>query len=184
MRRKTARHELAKDIFFIIIGIGIAIALARSGFLDWLIVVFGGGIIASFIAGVFFTSMFTIAPASVVLAHLIGTMPIPTLVISGALGALCGDLMLFFFIRDRFTDDLKHSFKPSFVKHVVHSFHFGFLKWLSPILGAAVIVSPLPDEVGLTLMGLTKTRVVVLIPISFSMNILAIYLLVWFTSLV
>ncbi len=184
MRRTTARHELVKDILFILLGVIIAVVLSWIGFFDWFIGLMGNGVVASFVAGVFFTSAFTIAPASVTFAHLAGTVPINTLAIWGALGALCGDLILFFFIRDRFAEDLKRSFKPSFIKHIAHSFHFGFLKWLSPILGAIIIASPLPDELGLTLMGLSKTRIVLLVPVSFVMNLLGIYLLVWFASVI
>lgn len=183
MRHNTARHDLIKDILFICLGIFIALVFSRSGFLDEIIGFLGNGVMASFVAGIFFTSVFTIAPASVAMIHLVQNTPIGTVVLWGALGALCGDLILFFFIRDRFADDLKHSFKPSFVKHIVRSFHFGFLKWFSPILGAFIIASPLPDELGLTLMGLSKMRVIVLVPISFFMNALGIYLLVYFASL-
>ena len=73
-------------------------------------------------------------------------------------GAMLGDLIIFFFIRDRFADDIIHSMKPSVSRHVLNSFHLGFLKWISPILGALIIASPLPDEFGLTLLGLSKTR--------------------------
>lgn len=184
MRRNIARHDLLKDLFFIFLGVFIAIALSWSGFLDNFIAFLGDGILASFVAGIFFTSAFTIAPASIAFAHLAETVPVSTLAIWGALGALCGDLILFFFIRDRFAEDLKRSLKPSFVKHIAHSFHFGFLKWLSPVIGAMIIASPLPDELGLTLMGLSKTRLALLVPISFIMNLAGIYLLVWFASVV
>jgi hypothetical protein len=184
MCRTTAHHELVKDIVFIFLGVIIAVVLAGSGFLDGFIGFLGNGIIASFVAGVFFTSAFTIAPASVVFVPLVEPIPISTLALWGALGALCGDLILFFFIRDRFANDIKNSFRPSFIRHIAHSFHFGFLKWLAPILGAFIIASPLPDELGLTLMGLSKTRVAVMVPISFVMNLLGIYLLVWFASVI
>lgn len=183
-RLNSARNNLARDLLFIGIGIVIAIVISRSGLLDVLLRILGDGAAASFIAGIFFTSAFTIAPSSVALAHIMQTTPIFTVASWGAFGALCGDLILFFFIRDRFSEDLKRSLKPSFVKHILSSFHFGFLKWLSPILGALIIASPLPDELGLTLMGLSKMRVTILIPVSYVMNWLGIYALVWFAQLV
>lgn len=177
MRRHKAQSQLFKDILYILLGVCIAVVLSRSGLLDTVLNLLGSGAVACFLAGIFFTSAFTIAPASVALASLAQSTPMATIVLWGALGALCGDLILFFFIRDRFADDLKQSLKPSFVKHILHSFHFGFLKWLAPILGAAIIASPLPDELGLTLMGLSKTRLALLVPVSFIMNALGIYLL-------
>ena len=178
--QSRARLHLLKDLFFILTGAVIAIALAKSGWLDVILAFLGSVPVASFIAGIFFTSAFTIAPSSVALSHLIESSSLLTVALWGALGALCGDLILFFFIRDRFAEDLQHSLKPSLLKHIMSSFHLGFMKWLAPILGAFIIASPLPDELGLTLMGLSRVRLAVLIPVSFIMNALGIYALVWF----
>ncbi len=182
--RTRARQEFTKDIFFVLIGVGVTLFLTWSGTLDVILSYFGNTVIASFFSGIFFTSVFTLAPASVAFARLAGTAPIEMIALWGALGAMIGDLILFFFIRDRFADDLIHSLKPSFAKHLANSFHLGFLKWLSPILGALIIASPLPDELGLTLLGLSRTRLIVLMPVSFLMNMLGIYSVVWFAHLI
>lgn len=184
MAYKKARRALARDIVFILLGVCIALVLVKTGFIDGMIYVLGSGAFASFVAGIFFTSAFTIAPSSVALARLIETVPIHSVAIWGALGALCGDLILFFFIKDRFAEDLKRSLKPSLLKHILASFHLGFMKWLSPVLGALIIASPLPDELGLTLMGMSKVKLAILVPVSFVMNALGIYALVWFASFV
>lgn len=182
--RSRAKRELAKDVFFVLIGALIALTMSQIGAVDWLVSKLGGNVVASFVSGIFFTSVFTVAPASVVLAHIAERIPLPTVALWGALGAMCGDLLLFFFIRDRFADDLLNTLKPSLVRHVVNSFHFGFLKWLSPVLGALIIASPLPDEFGLTLLGLSKVRLAVLMPVSFIMNIIGIYGISWFGHIV
>ena len=182
-RRKRARHGLARDFLFIFLGAVFALALSYSGIIDGIIRLFGNTAIASFVSGIFWTSVFTIAPASVALAHIALTdMPL-SVALWGAFGAMCGDLILFLFIRDRFTDNLLDSVRPSITKHILSSFHLGFVKWLSPLLGALIIASPLPDELGLTLMGLSKTRVAVLMPISFVMNMLGIYFIIWFSGI-
>jgi hypothetical protein len=184
MRRKKAGQELAKDVFFILIGIAIAIVLANSGAIDMLVDLLGGQAIASFAAGIFFTSAFTLAPATIALAHISAQTPILEVALWGGLGAMCGDLALFLFIRDRFGDDIKAVFKSSFLsKHFLNSFHVGFMKWLSPLVGAVIIASPLPDEFGLGLMGLSKTRLYVLMPISFVMNVIGIYIVAQFAQL-
>jgi hypothetical protein len=99
----------------------------------------------------------------------------------GGLGAMFGDLILFLFIRDRFADDLKKVFRPSSTKYLLKSLHFGFMRWLSPVIGAIIIASPLPDEFGITLLGMSKMKVIVLMPIAFVMNMLGIYLLIEFS---
>jgi len=178
---KNARKELIKDFVFVLLGAVIAITLSRLGVVDYIVNIIGNEIVVSFLAGIFFTSVFTIAPSAIALVSISGVSNF-TIALWGALGALCGDLILFYFIRDRFVDDLVASIKPSVMKKIMHSFHLGFMKWVSPLLGALIIASPLPDELALTLLGLSKTRVAVLIPISFIMNFLGILALLVFAE--
>ncbi|MDO8655762.1 MAG: hypothetical protein Q7K45_00860, partial [Nanoarchaeota archaeon] len=113
MRRKTAQRGLKRDLFFILFGVVVAIILSRFGVINWFVDILGGQIMASFVAGIFWTSAFTIAPSSIAFANINGSMPIMTIALWGALGATCGDLILFFFIRDRLADDIMNSMKPS-----------------------------------------------------------------------
>jgi len=176
MRKIKAKRELAKDVLLVFLGAVLALLLSELGVINFIIDFIGNEILASFFAGIFFTSIFTVAPASIALVD-IGGINIATVSFWGALGALCGDLVLFFFIRDRFSKNLMASIRPSVLKSILKSFHLGFMKWLSPLVGAFIIASPLPDELGLTLLGLSKTKVAILIPISFVMNFAGIYLL-------
>lgn len=182
---KKNGYALMHDILFIGLGIALAIALSKSGIIDGLLsFVHEYYVVASFIAGVFFTSAFTLAPSSVALARIAEHAPLPQVAFWGGLGAMFGDLILFFFIRDRFAEDLKGAFKKATLRKFMHTFHFGFLKWLAPILGALIIASPLPDEFGISLLGMSKIRTAVLVPVSFVMNVLGIYLLVAFAALI
>ena len=183
MRRIKAKKDLAKDLALVFLGAVIAFTLSHLGFITWLIDLIGNEILASFFSGIFFTSIFTIAPASIALTNISGTSMI-AISFWGALGALCGDLILFFFIRDRFAKDVMASMKPSVIRTIFRTFHFGFMKWLSPIIGALIIASPLPDEFGLALLGFSKTKLSLLIPISFVMNFVGIYALLWLVNVV
>lgn len=178
-RNKAARKELKKDLLLILVGCILALVIVNSGVLKAILNLVGNPAAAAFLAGIFFTSAFTLVPASFALVSLTDLAPLHTIALLGALGAMVGDVIIFLFIRDRFADDLMNAMKPSVLRHVLNSFHLGFMKWLSPILGALIIASPLPDEFGLTLLGLSKTRLVVLMPIAFAMNWLGIYLVVW-----
>jgi len=182
MRKVNPRHELTKDIVFVVAGAFIAVVLSNLGVVDKLVGLFGNVELASFVAGMFFTSVFTIAPASVALAHIASDTPSYIVALWGALGAVFGDLVIFYFIRDRFSEDFMNSFGSTFLRHLFASFHVGFYKWLSPILGALIIASPLPDELGITLLGFSKTKTLSLVPISFAGNVLGIYLIVWFSA--
>ncbi len=180
MKRKS---RLKKDFLIIVFSFLLAYALYRFGVInDFLSSTAEFKILGSFVAGLFFTSAFTIAPASVALAGLAMSGQVPLVAFWGALGALFGDLILFFVIRDVFADDLMKVLKRVFHRHIFSSFHLGFIKWLAPFLGALIIASPLPDELGLALMGLSKTRLIVLVPISFIFNFIGILGLVFITQ--
>lgn len=167
--------RLRKDFFVILISALVAWGLVRIGAVsNFLTLTQEYKILGSFFAGIFFTSAFTIAPASVALGGLASSGPIFLVAFWGAIGAVFGDLILFFFIRDVFADDLMKFLRKFWKNHVFPSFHLGFLKWFMPFLGGMIIASPLPDELGLTLMGLSRTHVAVLIPLSFIFNFLGI----------
>lgn len=185
-KKKNNDPALLYDVIIITASISMATVLSRLGVIDSIVYDLRNyAILTTFLAGLFFTSTFTIAPASVAIVHIAQHMPLPGLALWGALGAVCGDLILFFFIRDRFAKDLINTFSsPATVRHILHSFHFGFLKWLSPVLGALIIASPLPDEFGISLLGMSKVKVYVLIPISYAMNFVGIYTLVGFANLI
>ncbi len=136
-----------------------------------------------FVAGIFFTSAFTIAPAAIVLSHLSTVLPAHWVIIFGALGAVVGDYILFYFIRDRFSVHLKKALRHTHWRAFFRSFHFGFLKWLSPILGALIIASPLPDEFGIMLMGISRMQTRLFLLIAFLMNMLGVAGVVLFSHL-
>lgn len=167
-------ERLYRDLLIVGAALALTLYLSQTGFIAETLsrleqqVAFG-----SFIAGIFFTSVFTLAPASIILAEL-SLMGSPLLVaLFGGLGAMFGDAILFLFVRDIFAEDLRYFLK----RHRIHLFtlpHFGFLRWLYPLVGALIIASPLPDELGLALLGITKTKLSLLLPLAFVMNFIGI----------
>lgn len=175
--RAHARKNLKEDLINVGVSVLIAWFLISSGALShFLAGTDAGKIFESFVVGIFFTSAFTLAPAAIFLGELSHHISPWTVALFGALGAMCGDLILFLYIRDRLADDIKALFPKRAVRHFLNSFHLGFWKWLAPVLGALIIASPLPDEFGLSLLGLSRTRTAVLLPVAFVMNFLGILL--------
>ena len=54
----------------------------------------------------------------------------------------------------------------------------GPLWWLGPLCGIIIIASPLPDEIGLFMMGLSRIRMIWFIPLAFIVNAGGIFLVV------
>jgi hypothetical protein len=168
-------ERLYRDLLFVLGGILLTILLIQLGMFEALRTSLAERVaLGSFISGVFFTSVFTLAPAAVALAELMDLASPITVAWWGALGGMFGDAMLFLFIRDIFAEDLREFLDDHPRFRVFSQFHFGFLKWLYPLIGAVIIASPLPDELGLAMLGLTKTKLVILLPIAFAMNFLGI----------
>ncbi len=164
-------------MFFIVLSILVAFIFIRLGVANKIVSLSEEGkILGSFLAGIFFTSAFTISPASIAIAILSKTTPILTLAFCGACGAVLGDMILFLFIRDKFAEDLEEALRHYHDRKLTRFFHRKFFHWLTPLVGALVIASPLPDEMGITMLGFSRIRIWALMTISFAMNFLGILL--------
>lgn len=165
----------ARTYFVLAVSIYVAIELLRTGVIEaWVMLAFPHVIPGSLIAGAFFTSLFTVAPASVVLieiAHVSSPWLVATI---GAAGAVLGDLFIFLFVRDSIAQNAPFFLTPRQRRSIRHTFGRPFLRWLLPLAGALIIASPLPDELGLALMGLSRMPTRWFIPLSYTMNFLGI----------
>jgi hypothetical protein len=169
------KDHLIQDAFFIVCAIYFAIFINDKGYVDALIQHFGEfKYLAIFISGIFFTSAFTTPTSIAFLSHLAQDTNLATLAFTGALGAVCGDYIIFKFIKDRVVEDLNLLFKFSKIKRLPLIFRTRLFKYFIPFVGALIISSPLPDELGLTLLGLSKIKDRYFFPISIVMNFLGI----------
>jgi len=169
-------NNLIRDIGIIIFSIIVAILLIKTGAIYEIIKQTRDlWFLDSFIAGMFFTSVFTTIPAIVTLGEIAqSSQSVIPVAIFGGLGALCGDLIIFRFMRDRFGEDIMRLIKNSGNGRLRSVVRLKFFRWLTFFLGALVIASPLPDELGLTMMGFSKTKISLFIPVSFTLNFLGI----------
>ncbi len=168
--------ELFNDVVVIVLVSLVVYAIAQLGILAGLFQLLEGHTtIAAFIAGMFFTSAFTITPAAVVLAHILETAPLQHIALIGALGGVVGDLVIFSVLKKTIVTPSLRSIARSRVRRRVTSiFNNGLFKWVAPAVGALIIASPLPDELGLALMGISRTRIWLIAGIAFVMNFLGI----------
>ncbi len=121
-----------------------------------------------FVAGFFYTSVLTIGPAAVAILEIAEHNSIWAISLIGALGAVIADSLLFTLVKKEVAPELptqKLSRNP-------------ILRFLWPILGFLIIVSPLPDELGLAFLGISGTRNWKFLLVSFSANFLGIFLLI------
>jgi membrane protein DedA with SNARE-associated domain len=125
----------------------------------------------------FFTSIFTTALSIASFSAIAHTQNIFITASIGAIGAVIGDLFLFTIFRKTLRKDVDHiTSVPKYDKYF-SIFRRRMFRWIIPLVGALIIASPLPDELGIAMMGLSSMRVALLIPISFTMNFLGILLI-------
>jgi len=167
----NGKNNLSRDLALIIFSILLAIILVQTGALEFLIdSTTSIKFIGAFFAGIFFISIFTVSPAAVVLAEILKTNQILETAFMAASGALIGDLIIFRFVRNNISNDFKYLLEQTGLKRFKKIFHLKFFHWLAPFLGALIIASPLPDELGISLLGLSKIKLRYFIPLSYILN--------------
>ncbi len=173
--QNVCRH-LADDTGAIVTSVVIAYLLVRTGAISDVVQWADGYLfLKSFVAGMFFTSVFTTAPAVVLLAEIADVSQSVFLVaFVGALGAMTVDLFIFRFIRDNLGDDVFCIIGSERGTKMRSLFRLKFFRWFTFLLGGLIIASPLPDELGLAMLGLSKTHPRTLIAVSYVFNFLGI----------
>jgi hypothetical protein len=167
------------DVLIIIVSVAVALALSQTGILMSLLASAAGWqLVGSFVAGLFFTSVFTTAPAIVALGEISLVHPLLSVALFGAIGAVVGDLIIFRFVRDRFSEHvLTLVGHRSLGKRVQALLKLRLFRWVSFFVGGLVIASPLPDELGISLLGFSKLTTQSFIVLSFSFNFVGIVLI-------
>ena len=142
------------------------------------------GYLGAFVAGIFFVSTFTVAPAGLVLYRLAENLhPVEVALLAG-LGAMVGDYIIFRFMKDKVFEELAPLFRQLHTPKVRTLFKSPYFGWLMPLTGALIIASPVPDEVGVSMLGLSKIRPWQFFLVTFTLNALGIFLIVTAAKLI
>lgn len=175
---KTTRNILIKTAIFIF-SLSFGWFLVKSGYLHSLISsILPYQFIAEFIAGMLYTSFLT-SPISVAMLLVLAGQGNPIMIaLLGGLGAACGDLLLVRIFRDNYkkeVDGVSRELQLQKIDNFLKKFH---LEFLIPLLGAIIIASPFPDEIGLLMLGISKLEYKQIAMVSFILNSAGILLIV------
>lgn len=169
-----------KNISLLLLGIVFTFFLLTFELFQNTIVRLGSfGYLGSFVAGIFFVSTFTVVPSGTSL-FLLGQNLNPYLlaIIAGS-GAVIGDLIIFRFVKDELYHEIgklaQEVIRKKYIKRIVQIRTFSYLL---PLVGAIIIASPFPDELGIAMMGLTKIKTAKLVVLTFILNTFGIFLIV------
>ena len=169
-----------RNIILFVVGFIVAILLFRiQGFKLFVQSIGNLGYLGAFIAGLLFVSTFTVAMSSIILVTLSQSLPIPLVILVAGMGAVIGDLLIFRFIKDNVADEITPIYNElvnrSHIKKILHTKYFS---WTLPVMGTLIIASPLPDELGVSLLGLSQIRLLRFLLISWISHTVGMSILV------
>lgn len=162
----------------ILISVLVAIVLSQNEtFKNWLLNLGSLEYIGALLAGMIFVSSFTAAISIVVIGIMAQNINPIALGLIGGVGAVIGDYLIFKLVRSHLQDELSMLFGKegtSYVKTVLRS---RYIAWMLPLLGVAIIASPLPDELGVSLLGIAQISEARFILISYISNAVGILMI-------
>lgn len=165
-----------KNLSVVILSLFIAFLLSRSEVFHLFLLQLGNlGHVGALVAGMLYASVFTVGPGALIILTLAEELSLFEICIIAGLGGLIGDLLIFRFIKDNLTEEIMPIYHHLGGRHLKRMFQTKYTKWLLPIIGALIIASPFPDEVGISLMGISKMKNSYFILVSFTLNVLGIF---------
>lgn len=169
-----------KNLFIVCVGILGAVCLSRiDAFREILLHLGSWGYVGAFFGGILFVSTFTVATGGIILFSLAQYLhPVEIALVAG-LGAVVGDLLIFRLIKNDLQTELRTIYNSRLNgRHISRLLHTKYFSWSLPVIGAIIIASPLPDEIGISLMGLSKIKTFKFVFVSFLLNTIGIFLAV------
>lgn len=176
MKARALRQRLFGDLAVIALAVTAVIIFELLGVIHYFLELTKGyGLIESFVSGALFTSAFT-TPFSIAVFYELGADKAPLLqtALVGAAGAVCGDYLLFRFIRDRFGEDLLLLIKKAGRARFRGFMEMRLFRYLTFVVAGLIIASPLPDELAVSLLGFSKVKSLPFMVVSFVFNFLGI----------
>ena len=142
------------------------------------------GYISAFIAGTLFVSTFGFATGAVTLLVLAEKLNIFELGIIAGAGGVLGDFLLFRFVKDRLIDEVAPIYERVEGNHLHKILHTKHFRWMFPVIGAVIMASPLPDELGVSLMGISKMKTWKFLILAFILDFTSVILILLASNLI
>lgn len=140
--------------------------------------------VGSFVAGMLYVSTATAALGILLIANLAKTLPAIEIAFLAGLGGAIADFAIFRFFRDSLAKEIAPIYSKLGGKHLTKLIYRKSFRWSLPIIGALIIASPLPDEIGISLMGINKMKSLNFFLLSFALDVAGLFLFVSAFSLI
>lgn len=178
MRKKGVSNF---DRWILLIGsIAIAIYLIKTSLITQIISSMGDlQIIGVLISGFLFGFFFSIVPATIALIYFANSMNPFMVAFIAAIGTMIGNILVFKLIRDELPDEIEEIVEEIHLEKIRKS----KFKWIIPGIAGFIIISPLPDELGISLLGASKFKTSTFMLISFVLSFIGILIITSITRM-
>ncbi|MBN1792815.1 hypothetical protein JW826_03985 [Candidatus Woesearchaeota archaeon] len=179
MKYKYPRLTLLALSFLIVY-----IIFTASDFTDFRAWIESLGLLGVFISGILYVYGFTAAIGAASLLVLSKEVPFLLAAVVAGIGALLGDLVIFKLIRHEFMTEIGHLANEPIVIHsrafLERTLHAHIKTFLPQAIGVFMIASPLPDEIGVSLLAASRNiSQYAFSIISFTLNTLGIMMVLY-----
>ena len=182
---KWFKNYKYKGLTLIFISILLTIFLSGNDFLNKTILNISSiPIIGSFIAGILYVSASTAPFGILLLLGLSKTLSSIEIAIIAGLGGVVADFVLFRFFRGDILPEVTPIYNKLGGQRLTRLMRHRLLRWSLPFIGAIIIASPFPDEIGISLMGVSRIKTYQFILLSLILDIGGVFLLVSAFSLI
>lgn len=178
------------NVAFFVISLTLAVVLSWIGVFEYLVHVGQFGYLGAFVSGLLLPFTFATPIASASFFHLGQAYNIWSIVVIGAIGTVFTDLFILKFFKgglfvelEKIWENHKNNhpaghrrFTKAHRPHLIQLFHIRPFHFITLFLGVIVLFSPLPDEIGLEMLGYYKLSPRKLIPLGFTSGVVAIWL--------
>jgi uncharacterized membrane protein YdjX (TVP38/TMEM64 family) len=176
-------HHIYKNILLFVISVVVAIILTRIPIIrDSLLHLGKLKYLGAFLGGLLFVSTFTIPIGAMILITLAKSLSPILLILIAGIGAVLGDLIIFQLVKNSIQEEIEPVYdeveKLVGKNHLRKILHTKYFAWTLPVVGTLILVSPLPDELGLSLMGISKISTKKFLAVAWFSHTIGIFLVV------
>jgi len=93
---------------------------------------------------------------SLILIILHDVMPFWELIALAGLGAVIADLTILHVLNDELLEEIEDIINEFHGKTLVHIFHSRAFRWTLPVLAIIIIVTPIPNNLAMGLLGISR----------------------------
>lgn len=174
-----------KNLTFTLLGLILALLLSQyEPFHNFLLSLGEFEYISAFVGGALFVSFFTLPIGIIIILVLAENLPLFPLAVAAGIGGVIADYIIFRIVRDNLSDEIEQLYNDFGGRHLTHLLHTSYFHWMVPLIGAILIASPLPDELGVSLMGLSKMKTVRFLEIAFLLDVGGVLLVLWLSQFI